>query len=556
MQLHQLYPHGFRAISSALGIVAIIFIWIIFAPTQVGGLASYVIVIGSSMEPNFHIGDMIVAHQQPVYGIGDAVVYRNNEMHGFVFHRIIAEELGRYTLQGDNNSWVDTYQPSKEEVIGKLWLHIPRGGIAMQKIRSPWMMALIGAAAGAFFATGLFRKKTKGNIHMSNKSLREWFASMQSKVRSWLAKVNSPETPDPVGLGNGSFLEGSFLVLGVVLFFSFVIGIISFSRPTERIVSNDIQYQHLGIFSYLASAPQGIYDSNTIKSGDPIFPLLTCAVDVNLQYTLIAPEAESLTGIYQLTAVVREQISGWQRVIPLQEETPFTGNTFGTMATLDLCKIEQLTQSMEAETDFHPGSYTLAVVPNIHINGEVSGHELDATFNSGLSFLYDQVHFYLQQTKGTESPLSLTATGTIKAARNEPNAVVFLGNQILVLLLRWIAVIGLLVSLTGFLYIGLRLQALSNSDQANFFRLKYDSLIVDVTNTYLIDSGGSVDVTSIDALAKLAERFNAVILHVVSDHTHHYIVQAGGSNYQFRLNGNGTESAVPANEAPAQGVQP
>lgn len=555
MQIRHLYPRGSRALSSALGMVAIIFMWIIFAPTQVGGLASYVIVIGSSMEPNFHIGDMIVAHQQPVYKTGDAVVYRNNEMQEFVFHRIIAEDLGRYTLQGDNNPWVDTYQPTREEIIGKLWLHIPHGGIAMQKIRSPWMLALIAAGAGAFFSTSLFSGKTKGNKHMSNKSLQEWFTTTKGKARSWLATINTTTSSDPVGSGNGNFLEGSFFVLGAVLLFSFVIGIISFSRPVERIVSDDIQYQHLAIFSYLASAPEGIYDSNAIKSGDPIFPRLTCAVDVNLQYTLIAQDAKRLTGTYQLTAVVQDQISGWQRTIALQEETAFTGNSFGTMATLDLCQIEQLTQSMESETDFHPGSYLLTVVPYIHISGDVSGHELDGTFNSGLSFLYDRVHFYLQQTKDVESPLSLMATGTIKAVRNEPNPVVFLGREISVLLLRWIAVLGLLVSLAGLLFIGLRLQALSNSDRVRFLRLKYDSLIVDVTNTYLIDSRDSVDVTSMDALAKLAERLNAVILHVESDHVHHYIVQAGGSCYQFRLNHNGTDSAIPAHEAPAEEAQ-
>ena len=553
MRLHLLFPRGMQQISSALGIVVILFIWIVFAPIQVGGLASYVIVIGSSMEPNFHIGDLIVAHQQPRYAVGDAVVYRNHEMQGFVFHRIIADDMGRYTLQGDNNSWVDTYRPSKEEVIGELWLHIPRGGIAMQKVRSPWMLASIAAVTGGVFAASFFSNKNKGNKHMNKKSLREWFASVKQKTGNWLAQLHSPETPGSTGPGNASFLEGSFFVLGLVLLSSILIGIVSFSRPTSRIVSDDIQYQHLGIFSYMASAPQGIYDANAIKSGDPIFPRLTCAVDVNLQYTLIAQAGTNLAGTYQLTAVIREPLSGWQRKIALQEETSFTGNTFGTTAKLDLCKIESLTQSLEQETEFRPGSYILSVTPNLKVNGELSGHALDVTFDSGLTFMYDHIHFYVQQSEETDNSLSFTETGSIKSVRNEANSVVFLGRQLAVPLLRWIAIIGLVTSLTVFVVLGSRLQALSRSNQAQFFRVKYDSLIVDINDTALIDSSSSVEVKSIDALAKLAERFNTVILHVDAGHLNHYIVQAGGSTYQFRLNGRGAESLVAETEAMSHG---
>ena len=116
-------------------------VWLALAPTQVGGLASYIIVIGKSMEPKFHIGDLVIVHRQPVYQVGDAIVYRNLELKNYVFHRIISQQMGHYTLKGDNNSWVDDYKPSHEEVVGKLWLYIPRGGRAIQKIRSPFVMA-------------------------------------------------------------------------------------------------------------------------------------------------------------------------------------------------------------------------------------------------------------------------------------------------------------------------------------------------------------------------------------------------------------------------------
>lgn len=534
---------------SASSIVAMFVLWLAFAPTQAGGLASYIIVVGNSMEPKFHIGDLVIAHQEPSYQIGDAVVYRNRGLENFVFHRILDEDMGRYKLQGDNNDWVDTYEPVHEEIIGKLWLHIPRGGRVIEKIRHPYTMALIAAGLGAVLANSLFESKTKGNKTMNNKSARarsqEWLAAIKQGSRDWLAQVTVSDTNKPSGSDSGSLWDASFFALGLILLSSLIIGIISFSRPTSRLVQDDIEYQHLGIFSYLASAPQSVYDENIIQSGDPIFPRLTCSVDVNLQYTLIAPDAQNVTGTYQLRSVIREEISGWQRSIPLQEETSFSGSTFGTTAKLDLCKIESLTQSMEKETDFHPGSYTLSIMPDVKIQGDLNGRSLDGRFDSSLNFLYDRVHFYIIQSEDVANPLSLTETDVLQGTQKESNTVAFLGTEISVLVLRWLAVIGLAVSLAGFSILAVKLGQLSATDKARFFRVRHEALIVDI---YEADSlrADSIDVLSMDALSKLAERFNAVILHVENNSAHEYFVQAGGTTYRFLLPAGQTETVIPA----------
>jgi len=549
MRSHLLPPRGFQAISSAFATIVLLITWILFAPTQVGGLASYVIVYGSSMEPNFHIGDLVIAHRQAVYQVGDAVVYQNIELQGFVFHRIISESAGQFTLQGDNNPWVDTYQPSQEELVGKLWLHIPRGGVVMQKVRSPWVMALVAATLGLLVVSSLNSEKARGRKNMSKKSIQERLTSLNQNIRSWFAQISQPEPGGGATSSQAGTWEAYFYLLGLILFLSLIVGIISFSKPNTRIVSDDIQIQHLGIFSYLASAPQGIYDSNAIKSGDPIFPRLTCAVDVSLQYTLIAPGASNVTGSYQLTAVIREQNSGWERRIPLQEKTSFSSSTFGTTAKLDLCKIEALTQSMEQETEFHPGSYTLSVVPLVLLNGEFPDRAMEGRFNSGLTFTYDHVHFFLAQEKDTDNPLSLTVTETLPSTRAETNTVVFLGTQLAVPALKWAAVLGLVASLAGLLALGARLKSMSQNDQAGYFRAKYDSLMVDVQSSAWQAGSKLMNVTSIDALAKLAERYNAMILHVEREHAHEYFVQAGDTIYTYSLQKNDAGTAVPATEA-------
>ena len=61
---------------------------------------------------------------------GDVATYRHPTL-GPVIHRIVAETDGRFIFKGDNNTWLDSYQPTQAEMIGKLWVYVPRlGGIS------------------------------------------------------------------------------------------------------------------------------------------------------------------------------------------------------------------------------------------------------------------------------------------------------------------------------------------------------------------------------------------------------------------------------------------
>lgn len=519
-------------------------VWIAFAPTQVGGMASYIIVIGQSMEPKFHKGDLVIVHKEPRYEVGDVIVYQNKILKSFVFHRIISQQLGHYTLKGDNNSWVDTYKPSHKEAIGKLWLHIPRGGTAIQKIRSPFLMALIAGALGAVLATSLLSNKAKGNKPMNNKAIREWVTSITQNVQSWLT-TNKSRPDESLNFNKGEIWEGSFFVLGLVALSSLILGIIAFSRPASRTTQDDISYEHLGVFSYSASAPMGLYDSDTLKSGDPIFTKLTCSVDVNFQYTLVAGQAKNIVGTYQLTAMISEQVSGWQRIVPLQEETAFSGTAFGSTTKLDLCKMESLAQSMQERTSSHAGSYALVVTPNIKLNGELSGRVLESTFDPSLTFRYDHTRFYLVRDGEPGNPLMVTETGILSEKYQEANTIILLGREIAVPTLRLIALFGFIGSLSGLILLGLIFQHLSRHDQENFFHVKYNSMMINVQNVDSIPSAGMIDVTAMEDLARLAERFGTMIWHGEQNELHTYYVQAGGTTYRFTMNTNKRKTTIP-----------
>jgi len=535
-------------VSAAFWAVTMIALWLAFAPAKAGGAASYIIVIGNSMEPEFHIGDLVIARETATYQVGDAVAYRNAELESYVFHRIVSSASGRYLLKGDNNAWTDTYQPTGDEVIGKSWLLIPKGGIIIQKMRAPASMAVLAGLLGWFIVASLWTSKRKGNNRMKNRSIREWFVSIKQKTRIWLAQRKGFSGDKPSGLLQGGMLEASFFALGFIAIASVVLGIIAFSRPTTRLAQDEISYEHLGVFSYSAAAPQGVYDSNTIKSGDPIFPRLTCSVDVTFHYTLIAGQTGNITGKYQMTAIISEEVSGWRRTVPLQEPASFTGTTFGTTARLDLCKLESLTQSLEQGTEFHPGAYTLTIVPNIEVDGIVSDRALNSAFNQGLTFRYDRIHFYLVSEEEQDNPLVVSETGMLSEEYEEANTMSLLGAQVAVSALRMMSVLGLVVSLVALAMLGLKLQVYSKTNQAMLARMKYASMMIDVQNAASFQGAGLIEVKSMDDLAKLAERFNTVILHEERGNSHAYYLQGEGSAYRFVL-ADEAGSAVPVEEA-------
>jgi len=93
------YQRWVTVTSSALWITLTITVWVGFAPMQVGGQTAFVIVNGNSMEPNFHLGDLIIIRPEPYYSIGDQVVYQNSDLGGSVFHRIIDLELDKSAVK-------------------------------------------------------------------------------------------------------------------------------------------------------------------------------------------------------------------------------------------------------------------------------------------------------------------------------------------------------------------------------------------------------------------------------------------------------------------------
>ncbi|MFN8410869.1 MAG: signal peptidase I [Anaerolineales bacterium] len=491
-----------------------VIIWITFAPTEIGGKASYVMVNGISMEPNYHTGDLVIVRKTATYKIGDVVTYHDAEMGMYVIHRIIAINQSQFLIKGDNNSWVDAYHPSYDEIIGKQWLYIPKAGNFTKWVRQPIHLSLTVLLLGGVLMTGTISKPKDKN------GKRKTQPTMSGMV------------------------EGLLYVSGTLLIIFLALTLFSFTKPLTR-TADDIQYQQEGNYSYSAAATPSVYDGVTIQSGEPIFPKLTCFLNLGFSYGITNDTLQNVSGNYQMVARVMDEQSGWQRTIPLVAQTAFSGNTYSSVAPLDLCQLTTLINTVEAETGLRTNTYLVEITTNTTFTATASGQNISGVFLPTLAFKFDKVHFYLANTNAEANPMHIVQKGSASATVVQNNSLHILGFDITIYAIRAVALFGLGFSFLGIFLLGISLMRSVNQNEDTLIHLKYGNMILDGYEENSSPANMTVNVTSIDSLAKLAERQGTMILHTMQNNAHTYLVQGNGVTYRYA---EGLEEKAPAIE--------
>src|SRR5262249_56487927 len=105
--------------------IAIVGAWLLLAPPSLGGQFRYAVVSGTSMEPLLRHGDLVLLRAPATYHAGEVVAYKNAQLGRIVLHRIIRRSGPYYIFKGDNNNFVDPDKPTRNDLIGRLWLTVP-----------------------------------------------------------------------------------------------------------------------------------------------------------------------------------------------------------------------------------------------------------------------------------------------------------------------------------------------------------------------------------------------------------------------------------------------
>jgi signal peptidase I len=130
---------------------AIVWLW----PAALGGSTSFVVVHGSSMEPTFHAGDLLVARSTDELGVGDIVLYQvpDGEVgeQRLVIHRLVDANVdGTFVMQGDNRAAPDPWVVDPADVVGAPELHVPKAGLLVEAMLSWFGLALVAAGLVAW----------------------------------------------------------------------------------------------------------------------------------------------------------------------------------------------------------------------------------------------------------------------------------------------------------------------------------------------------------------------------------------------------------------------
>jgi hypothetical protein len=192
-----------------------------------------------------------------------------------------------------------------------------------------------------------------------------------------------------------------------------------------------------------------------------------------------------------------------------------------------------LVNLLKQETGLRANTYTLEIIPQIVMAANAQGNPISDSFEPKLVFKFDEVHFSLSAPKGQDDPLHLSKPSSVNSSKVEANTISFLGGKLPVGTLRVVTLLGFACSLSGLLIVGIRLFATAQQSEDALIRLRYGALLVNVYERDLEPASPFVDVTTIDELAKLAERQNTVILHMVLNFLHCYIVQCNGLTYRY-----------------------
>lgn len=129
--------------STLLMVLLLVFAW----PLAWGGVFSYTVVAGHSMEPKYHTGDLVMTLKRSEYKVGEIIVYTVTfgGKTGAIVHRVV-EKLpdGSYKTKGDNNDFVDPWVAKPDTIRGEVIAMFPQAYRVIGIIRSPifWIIPI------------------------------------------------------------------------------------------------------------------------------------------------------------------------------------------------------------------------------------------------------------------------------------------------------------------------------------------------------------------------------------------------------------------------------
>jgi len=509
-------------------------VWLFFAPPQLLGSTTYTATDGNSMEPMFHKGDLALTRPASSYQVGDVVLYISPTLHRPVLHRIIAIQNGHYFFKGDNNSFVDPGYATRNELSGRLWLHVGGGGKVLSWMGKPSHAAVIAALATMLLAltgagtarTRRRRRGRRGNSAFTSPAV----AQTSNGLPRWLHKPR--KTTDNI-------IAGVALVLGLILL------AVGFGTPLRSTAPVNA-YEQNGSFAYTAKVLHSdpAYPTGSATTGQPLFLNDFKTATLSFAYQFKSKLKHSVKGTIAMSAQLTSD-STWHRTVTIAPARHFSGDLAVTSGVVNLNELRSLLTKLGQDSGDAAASYSVTLQPVVTVHGVVDGKQVSDTFNPTLPFSVTNAIAKLNiagpatlpgASYQTESPaseqasaLDPTQTGTIPGSA--PRFVKVMRYALPVsdmrgLGLGLIALVGLILLLKP---LKPKRDVWSPERRVAF---RYGSVVVDVIS--LAASGEETAVQDFENLALMARYLERPIYKSVGDGLETYAVEDGGRLYVFR----------------------
>jgi signal peptidase I len=515
------------------GLVLLAAVGWLFWPTSAGGATTYVVTHGTSMQPRFSTGDLAVLRSAGSYDIGDVVAYSSATLGTTVMHRIVARDGDAFVTEGDHNSWQDPDHPTAAQIQGRLWLRVPQGGAALQQLRQPWTLALLGLAGPALLwgvrpRTGRHRRGRRraprpASTPRTAATARTALLGLRALRPAALPTATLPALPPAArATARQAALGCAAVALLAGAGEAVLLGLPATQTDTRTVVV--AQQAHWGWSG--TATPGATYPTGQITTGDPVWTRLAGPVTVSLRDTVGAPGVTALRGTVRLVLGVQAG-DGWHAdVTSGPAAAPVAGTTTASVV-LDPVAAADLLHRHLAEIGANGDGATLTVTPQVALTGTVGGRPFTAPALPAFSFTMDGT--VLRPASGAAA-LAPTAPATVPAEVVVPRRLA-LGPVAVPLDLAGIAVGVLAVvavaAAAACAFAGRPGPAGAADDAA----LRASGRLLPVRR--FTPGSQVVDVEDGAALLRLAERLDLLVLHAAGEDADVYAVQDGETSYRW-----------------------
>jgi uncharacterized protein DUF5305 len=283
-----------------------------------------------------------------------------------------------------------------------------------------------------------------------------------------------------------------------------------------------------------------------------MFSRLVGPVQVRFDYALRSGKVEGARGTASLAAVLAAQ-NGWSRTVSLDDPAPFTGRRVSLTGTVHLRRLQRLVQRVAAATSVPAESFTLTLVPSVQAHGTLAGHAVEADYAPRLPFTLTPYELApVLPAAAAASPVRAASAGVFHPSQTsaftaEGSAPMSIGPGRLHMsasLARILGPVGLLGAVAAAVLALRRLRSDRRADEPTRIQSRYGEAMIAAVQSTLTRGGDLVEVESIEALARLAERYQSLMIHERTDSGHAYLVADNGTVYAYFVHTDEPEPAL------------